>query len=35
MRGSITGSIVSRLRLVDERLEKSDFDLKESHHSPA
>ena len=35
MRGSITGSIVSRLRLVDERMRNQISTLKESHHSPA
>ena len=35
MRGSITGSIVSRLRLVDERMEKSDFDPKRIPPQPS
>ena len=35
MRGSITGSIVSRLRLVDERMEKPDFDPKKIPPQPS
>ena len=35
MRGSMTGSMVSRLRLVDERMEKSDFDPKRIPPQPS